>query len=163
MIGCLLLERLNVSEEKEHVLLDLVTQTLIEQNVVLPGVSTIQRLIRRARKRVRQRLYHQICSRLSKSYQRKLESLLLVPKGDHRTVLDKLRSTPSHASSRTILSALIRVTRIREFIVSSLKLEDIAENRIDVLVRTGMTTKAATLGLQSHERCMATLAMTMRH
>jgi TnpA family transposase len=89
--------------------------------------------------------------------------LLLVPRGDHRTVLDQLRSTPSHASSRTILSALTRVTRIREFIVSSLKLEDIAENRIDVLVRTGMTTKAATLGLQSQERCMATLAMTMRH
>ncbi len=162
-VGRLLLERLNVSEENEFVLFDLVTQTLIDQNIVLPGASVIQRLIRRARKRVRQRLYKQIYSRLSKTYRRKLESLLLVPDGDHRTVLDQLRSAPSHASSRTILTALSRVARIRDFKVTTLMLEDIAENRLAVLVRMGMSTKAAILGLQSRERCMATLAVTMRH
>jgi TnpA family transposase len=162
-VARLLIQRLSVSEENEYVLFDLVTQNLVDTNIVLPGATTIQRLIRRARKRVRQRLYKLITSRLSKTYQRKLEPLLLVPEGDHRTLLDQLRTPPTHSSSKTILDAIIRVQRIRDYTLSTFKVDDIAENRLAVIVRTGMTLKASILAQQSQERCMATLAVTMRH
>ena len=71
-----LLNRLKVCEENEAVLLDLVTRTLLEKRVVLPGATTIERLIRRVRERVRMLLYKQINSRLSKTYRQKLENLL---------------------------------------------------------------------------------------
>ena len=94
-----LLNRLKVCEENEAVLFDLVTRTLLEKRVVLPGATTIERLIRRVRERVRIQLYKQINSRLSKTYRKKLENLLLVPKGDFRSLLDRLRSPPTHSSS----------------------------------------------------------------
>jgi TnpA family transposase len=158
-----LLERLQISEENEIILFDLVTKTLLERSIVLPGATTITRLIRRARERIRVRLYKKIYSRLSKTFQKKLEQLLLVPKGELRSLLDSLRSAPTHSSSNTILAALERVNQIGLYTISTLKLEDIAENRLAVLIRYGLTTKVQTIALFSRERCLATLAVTMQH
>jgi hypothetical protein len=162
-VARLLMQRLAVAEENEYVLFDLVTQHLVENNVVLPGASTIQRLIRRARKRVRTRLYSLITSKLSKTFRGKLESLLLVPKGDHRTVFERLRTAPTNLSAKTVHEAILRVQQIREYTLTTLKFDDIAENRLVVLARTGMTIKAGVLAQQNRERCVAILAVTMRH
>ena len=62
-----------------------------------------------------------------------------------------------------MVSALERLNRISEFTVSTLKLEDIAENRLAVLIKHGLTNKVQVIGLYSRERCFATLAVTMQH
>lgn len=81
----------------------------------------------------------------------------------YRTLLEQLRAPPTHSNARTLVSALERIKQIRTFTVSNLDLEHIAENRLAVLVRNGLTSKAAWLSVQSQERCFATLAVTMRY
>lgn len=162
-IGRVLLNRLFVSEEKEAVLVELVMTMLLQRQVVLPGITTIERFVRKAKERVRTRLYKQIYLRLSKTYCHKLQELLTTPKGDYRTRLEILRSSPSHSSSTSIVTALERLNSIHNYTVSTLRLEDIAQNRLAILAKDGLTTKAQIIGLYSRERCYSTLAVTMWH
>jgi Domain of unknown function (DUF4158) len=130
-IGRVILNRLFVSEEKEAVLVELIMTMLLQRQVVLPGITTIERFVRKAKERVRTRLYKQIYLRLSKTYCHKLQELLNTTKGDYRTTLETLRSSPSHSSSTSIVTALERLNSIHNYTVSTLKLEDIAQNRLE--------------------------------
>jgi Domain of unknown function (DUF4158) len=137
-IGRAVLGRLLVSEESEAVLLELVVNVLLQKQVILPGLTTLERFVRKAKERVRTRLYKQINQRLSKTHRKKLQELLEPPKEDIRTRLEILRSTPTHSSSSNIVNALERVNTIGKYTVSTLKLEDIAENRLRVLIKDGL-------------------------
>jgi TnpA family transposase len=66
------------------------------------------------------------------------------------------------SSTVTIQAALARITKIRDVGVVSINLEDIAQNRLDLIIRHGLTVKAADLEKYSRVRCLATLVVVIQ-
>jgi hypothetical protein len=73
-----LYERVWLSVERPSLLFDLTTARLVEQKILLPGVTTLTRLIAQVRERANQRLW-KVLIRLSNERQlEQLEQLLIV-------------------------------------------------------------------------------------
>jgi hypothetical protein len=162
-VARLLLSKLFVANERTDVLFGLITEELVRHKVVLPGTTTLSRLISRARERAAQQLYRLIAKRLSNPQSERL--MALFDKGDEetRTRLERLRTEPMYSSSATLQAALERIERIREIGVGNVKLEDIAENRLAVVLRHGLIVRAADLEKYGHPRRLTTLLIVVQH
>jgi hypothetical protein len=65
-----------VSEERPSVLFDLVLRWLLDHNVVLPGSTTLERIIARVRDRVAERVFQRISQIPTPDQRSRLERLL---------------------------------------------------------------------------------------
>ena len=161
----MLFARLTVSNEPTSVLVDAITRELEGRNVVLPSATRILLLIGRTRKAVNRRLYKQIAARLSSRQASRLERLFNKPdeKGAIRTFFELLRTQPMHSSSITLQHALSRIERIRDVGVVSVNLEDIAENKLEPVLRHGLIVRSADLEKYGQPRRLATLLVVVQH
>ena len=161
----MLFARLTVSNEPTSVLVDAITRELEGRNVVLPSATRILLLIGRTRKAVNRRLYKQIAARLSLRQVNRLERLFNKPdeKGAIRTFFELLRTQPMHSSSITLQHALSRIERIRDVGVVSVNLEDIAENKLEPVLRHGLIVRSADLEKYGQPRRLATLLVVVQH
>ena len=71
-----------LSEERPSLLFDLATAWLIERKVLLPGVTTLTRLVARIRERSASRLWRRLCALPSAAQQEQLEALVAGPPGN---------------------------------------------------------------------------------
>jgi hypothetical protein len=155
----LLLSKLLVTNERTDVLFGLIIEELVRHKVVLPGPTTILKRISRARERAAQQLHRLIAKRLSNPQSERL--MALFDKSEEtRTRLERLRTEPMYSSSITLQAALERIERIREVGVN---LEDIAENRLAVVLRHGLIVRAADLEKYGHSRRLTTLLIVVQH
>jgi TnpA family transposase len=148
-----------VSAQRPSVLFDLAISWLIDHKVLLPGITTLERLISRIRDRVAERVWQRL-SRVIDPEQQTLFDSLLEPSGKgrgHTTLLEWLRRAPSYASSKTLSAALTRLEDIRQFRASTLDLGNISPSRIRTLATYAMTSKVSTLARLPKESRAATL------
>jgi Domain of unknown function (DUF4158) len=122
--------RLLIHEERQGVLIDLCTRELASRGVVLPGSSTIERLVIRVREHVAKRLYRNLAKRLSKKQVSALEDLLIVEGEKRKTPLEELRQPPNRISSVSLSKALDRIEAVRAVGVAKVNLEDVPESRL---------------------------------
>ena len=164
-VARMLLTKLSVSNEPTKVLVDAITSELEGRNVILPSIKRITKLISNAREHTNMRLYEHISKRLSSRQADRLGQLFNKPnqKDAVRTNFELLRNPPMHASSISLQRALERVERLREVGVVSVNLEDIAENRLEAIVRHGLIVRAADLEKYSLARRLATLVVMVQH
>jgi hypothetical protein len=87
-----LYERAWFTAERATVLFDLATARLVSQKILLPGVSTLERLVASICDRASERLWNSLAALPSPAEKRKLESLLSIEPSGRQTRLDK----PSH-------------------------------------------------------------------
>lgn len=153
----LLYSRLLVSDERPIVLFDLATHELASRNVVLPGATTLARIIVRVRERVSTRLFDNLAKRLSKAQIERLESLLLAPKGERATRLETLRTPPSRISSSALTAALERVETIRALGVGKLDLSDVPDSRLTGLAQHALIAWGGQIAKLGRARRRATL------
>lgn len=146
-----------LSAERPIVLFDLTTARLAERKVLLPGVTTLTRLIARVRDRAARRLYRSM-ARLPNAEQRtRLETLLVVPQGASISGLDRLRRAPTRVSAPAMVEALDRLVEIRELGASTLPLDRFPPGRIKVLARYAAASWAQTVARMPRNRRIATL------
>ena len=162
-VARLLLQKLFISNEPTNVLFDLVTAELVQHKVILPGSSTVARLIAKARERANVRLYRQVSQRLSRAQTQRLMALFEKPEAETRTRFERLRTPPLYSSSITIQGALERIEQLRALGVSNIKLDDLAENRLAPVLRRGLSVRAADLEKNSQARRVATLLILVQH
>lgn len=128
---------------------------LINNKVLLPGITTVERFIAEIRSRMDTRLWQSLIKNLTDDQTEKLNNLLLVADKQRQSLLDILRKGPVRASSKTLVKALKRIETARELSIELPK--RIPEGRISVLSRFANTAKTTAIGRLSYERKMATL------
>ncbi len=146
-----------LSAERPSVLFDLATARLVERKILLPGVTTLERLVARVRDRAAARLWQQLAQLLNAEQQATLDSLLHVPEGEHSTPLDRLRRAPTRISGPALVAALHRLEEIRALGVSDLPLEHLPLNRLRALARYGAAARAQAIARMTPARRTATL------
>jgi hypothetical protein len=110
----LLYQRAWLSTESPSVLFDLATAWLVERQVLLPGVTVLERLVTRIRERANTRLYRTLAVLPSEEQRDRLRQLLVVPAGGRRSPLDQLRRGPTQPTAAGLIDALQRLRAARE-------------------------------------------------
>jgi len=77
-----------LSNERPSHLFDLATHWLIQRKVLLPGISTLTRLIAQIRDRAALRAWQRLANLPNEDQRRQLEALLQVPEGRRRSRFD---------------------------------------------------------------------------
>ena len=152
-----LYRQIAVSTLRPSVLFDLATAHLIGLKVVLPGVTTLARLIARVRERFNKTTYEALSQRLSDEQRLSLDALLVLEDGERLTPFEVLRTPPTRISAPALLAALERVERIRAVGIAKVDLSDVPDARQAILARHAQTSWAQTLARMNEDRRLATL------
>jgi len=145
-----------LTAERPSVLFDLTTARLVNAKVLLPGVSTLSKLIAQVRERTSRRLWRVLAKTTSAAQRKRLESLLEVP-DERQSNLDRLRRSPVRVSGPSLVGALERLSEIRSIGVGCVCLEHVPESRVQALARYAAATWAPKVTRMTEDRRIATL------
>jgi TnpA family transposase len=146
-----------LSAERPSVLFDLATARLVEQKVLLPGVTVLERLVASVRDRAALRLWQRLAQLPTAEQQARLETLVQVPEGGRASLLDRLRRAPTRVSGPALVAACHRLDTIRALGVSDLALDHLPPNRLRDLARYGAAARAQAIARMAPDRRLATL------
>ena len=152
-----LYERAWLTAERPSVLFDLATTRLLENKILLPGVTTLARLVASIRDRASNRLWSMLSALPSVAQTKQLEHLLKVEVGTRQTMLDRLRQGPTRYSAPALVGALERLIEIRSMGIGSFDLSRLPAGRIKTMARIAAGSKAQSLERMSAQRRIATL------
>ena len=152
-----LYERTWLSAERPSVLFDLTTARLVERKILLPGVTTLTRLISHVRERANLRLWKMLAQCLDKQSTERLEQLLVVEEKTRQTTFDRLRKPPTRLSAPSLVKALHRLLEIRALGVSQLDLSSIPKFHLQFLSRNASIARAQAISRMPKLRRLATL------
>ena len=135
---------------------------LLERGVLLPGVTTLARLVARVRDEATQRVWDTLAGLLTARQCRQLERLLNVADGRRVSNLERWRRGPAKPSGRNLEKAIARVAEIKAIGLAGVGLDGVvAHRRLVDLARYGMTANARTLRRHPRSRRLATLLATV--
>lgn len=138
---------------------------LRRRKVLLPGVTTLVRLIARLRQEAAERLWGGLEVLVTGSQRYVLEQLLEVPRGSRVSDLERWRKgVIPRASGPSIVKALDQVAEVTGLGLAEVGVEDmVPQQRLDELAKYGMRADASTLRRHPPGRRVATLLATVRH
>src|SRR6266702_3909365 len=154
--------RVWVGNERPSVLFALATAWLLDKKVLLPGVTTLTRLISSVRERVAERLWQRLSAVVTPEQRTDLEGLLARTGTSRITHLERLRRAPSRASAPVLVQALARLTEVRQLDVGPLNLGNVPASRIKALAQYAVTTKTQNIANLTEQRRTATLVSFAR-
>ncbi|MFJ7784553.1 DDE transposase [Streptomyces albidoflavus] len=146
--------------EGPKALFDAAAGFLRERRVLLPGVTTLTRLVASVREAANQRLWDTLHGMLGVGQRAVLDSLLTVPPGERVSELDRLRRGPVRVSGPQMKRALERAEEIAALGMGALDVSGIPPRRLAELSRYGVDGKASLLRRHSDARRLATLLAT---
>lgn len=137
---------------------------LVERDVLLPGLTTLTRLVARVRDQATARLWETLYQQLTETQRGLLEGLLVVGADAEVSDLERWRKGPVQPSGKSLERALARVSEITAVDLGGLDLDAVVPHRRLVeLARYGMAAKAAQLRRHPAPRRLATLLATVAH
>lgn len=131
----LLYTRTWISNERPGLMFDFATAWLIQHKVLLPGVTTLSRLISEIRERAANRLWKRLSSLPTDEQKAKLETILQVPEGTRVSQFDRYRKGPVKISSPAFNSAVDRYQELQAFGLHELDFSHIPPVRLKSLAR----------------------------
>jgi len=143
-------------------LLDGSVRWLRERLVLLPGVTTLERLVARERDAATLRVWTDLAQPASGGRARLLRGLLVVPDGARRSELDRLRKAETVTSGAGMVRALRRVSDVSRLGLGGFDVSAVPPRRVVALARYGMAAKATALRRHPEPRRLATLVATVR-
>jgi TnpA family transposase len=126
-----------LSTDQGIVLMEALIEELRARHVVLPAVSTLERLGWETRRRAQQQVFTTLTQGLSEEQRKQLDALLVVPTDGRRTPLAWLREPPGPAKPSSFLKVIERLRYIRSFELDSLLARRVHANRLRRLVHEG--------------------------
>lgn len=143
--------------ESPSMLFDLTTARLVEQKILLPGVTVLSRLISSVRERVANRTWNILAKLPSSQQVENLEALIVIGEKAKLTPLEQLRKSPTRRSAPSLVNALNRLVTIRALGIYQLNVGKIPPIRFKTLAKTAFTLRAQAIARMSSERRIATL------
>jgi TnpA family transposase len=137
---------------------------LRERNVLLPGVTTLARLVARLREAATHCLWNTLLAALTSQQRAALDALLEVQVGMRISELERWRTGPARASGPELVKALNRVAEILSSGLSRVRLDaTVSPRRLAELARYGLGASCAQLKRHPDPRRLATLVATAAH
>jgi Domain of unknown function (DUF4158)/Tn3 transposase DDE domain len=121
----LLFARSWTGNERPSILFDLATSWLIQHKVLLPGHTTLMRLISEVRDRSVNRLWRLLSKLPTVDQVTKLETLFHVPDESRTSLLDQFRKGPVTISSLSLNQAVERYQKLKDFGMKGLNFSSI--------------------------------------
>jgi len=147
-----------LAPERPSVVFDLTIARFIEQKILLPGATVLERLISQIRERATARLWHKLASLPNANQRQTLEKLLIVDV-KNKTGLELLRQSVTHESPIGFLKAIERFKMIYSIGAYQWDISRIPIGRISVLSRYASIARAQTIERMPDERRIATLGV----
>ncbi|MEU4232856.1 Tn3 family transposase [Nonomuraea sp. NPDC026600] len=156
-LACWLYKRAWTTGERPIVLFDLATHRLVEAKILLPGVTTLERLIAALRERVASRQYALLAAAPSPNQAVVLENLVKVEDGRRVSRLDRLRKSPTDVSGTGLVKALDRHVELRDLGAAGWDLSTVPPGKIAALARFAHAARAQAVAELAGDRKLATL------
>ncbi|MEV8181407.1 DUF4158 domain-containing protein [Specibacter sp. NPDC078692] len=134
--------------------------------VLLPGVNVLARQVSEVRAIAEKRLHATVAKaalRADPALPGNLVATLKTPEDTRYSELERMRRPPTRTTGTAMKGALQRVEDIAAFGLRRLKLKQIPPNRLSVLARYGLGTKAPKLERTAEPKRTAILTAVMRH
>ncbi len=135
--------------------------TLIEEMrtrlIIIPALSTVERLGWETRRRAQRHIYRKLTEGLTTLQQTQLKALLTVPVASRQTILVWLRQPPGAASPANFHKVIERLHWIRALDLDPQVVSHVHQNRLQQLAREGAHTTAQRLVRFDDDRRDATL------
>ena len=145
-----------VSAERPMMLFDLATARLVKEKILLPGVTTLTRLVASVRDRAAARLWRILAGFHSPEQRGRLLSLLRPGESGNRfSLLDRMRRAPTRISAAGMLDALQRLSEFSSLRVGNLDLTYVPPGRLRALARYAAVSKAQAIERMPGERQIA--------
>ena len=146
-----------LASERPSVLFDLATARLVERKVLLPGVTTLARLVARVRARAAARLYDALAQVPDDDEARRL--IVLLDVDERASALERLRRAPTRISSPALVRALARVEEARSLgdFAGRLAASGVPRARRNALARYAASAWVGTIARMPDDRRTATL------
>jgi hypothetical protein len=138
-------------------------QPSVEHKVLLPGVTTLGRLIAQSRDRTVSHLWCTLAHLPNIEQRESLLSLLVVLVCSRQSLVDRLRTVPTQPTATGLVDALRRVKQVRDIGIgglgglSELRLVGLPLARLKALARYAFISRAGALDDLSQDRKLATL------
>lgn len=101
-------------DDRPSLLIDRATAWMMANKILLPGISTLERLVARIRDRAHRRLWRSLSDDLSEAQREKIAALLDGESGSFRT-LDSLRTPPTRRAMTELTRHFQRIDAIRAY------------------------------------------------
>ena len=154
-----LYERVWTAAERPTVLVDLATAWLVEHKILLPGISTLTRLIAGVRGRAARRSWREIGAQLDDADRLRYEGLLDVNAETGLSLLEQLRRPPRSPTIEGLVGALGRLGEVQRVAgPRRLRLNRLPKGRVLALAGDVATAKAQRVSQRTPARRLASLA-----
>ncbi|MFB7557973.1 DUF4158 domain-containing protein [Streptomyces brevispora] len=151
------------SLEGPRALFDRAVVWLVNNRVLLPGVTTLARMVAPVRQEENDRLHAALYEAVPYDLRTEMVRLLEVPEKKRVSELERLRLGPMRVSGRAMELALDRAREVRGPGAGAVDAGRVTAARMTGLARYGLTSKAPTLKRLEVTRQTATLLATVRH
>ncbi len=112
-LGEFLAARAWTSNDGPHALFERATAWLVEHKALLPGATTLAKLVATMRTEAAERLWRLLADAGNLELRGRLERLLAIEAGTRFSALERLRTAPSRVSGPELVRALERVAEVR--------------------------------------------------
>jgi TnpA family transposase len=147
-----------IANERPSALFDFATSWLIDNKVLLPGVTILIRLIAETRDRADKRLWKKLASILTEEQKCALYTLLEIDHdGGKQSRLERLRKGPTTISGPSLVSAIHRYEHALSYPISKEAFEALPEARIQSVARYAMTASVSQLTRMPEDKKLSIL------
>jgi hypothetical protein len=144
-------------DEPPSRLFDRLVLWLKERKILLPGITTLEKLINHIRDQAARRIWARLDKQLTEAQRQTLQTLVTTENRE-QTTLDRLRDGPTVISSNALKAALERIKELRRARIGGLDVSWLAPDRLKKLARYAGLSKADTINRLDVPRKWATLA-----
>ncbi|MCU5282032.1 MULTISPECIES: Tn3 family transposase [Bacillus cereus group] len=112
---------------------------LRKNKIILPAITTLERMVWEAREMAEKNLFNMVSQSLSNTQKEKLEEIITLqhPSESNKTILGWLKEPPGHPSPETFLKLIERLEYIRGMELETVQINHLHRNRLLQLSRLG--------------------------
>ncbi|HDL7024491.1 TPA: Tn3 family transposase, partial [Yersinia enterocolitica] len=153
----LLYTRAWLSNERPGLMFDFATAWLLQNKVLLPGATTLVRLVSEIRERANQRLWKKLAALPDRWQIARVTELLDIPEGQRISPLEQLKKGPVTVSGPAFTEALERYTRLRNLEFSRLNFTGLPAIQLRNLARYAGMASVKYIARMPQQRKLAVL------